>query len=36
MSRAYMDAMLALPALKSWIEAGLAEPHRLAKYEALK
>jgi glutathione S-transferase len=35
-SRAYMDAMLALPALKSWIEAGRAEPHRLAKYEALK
>lgn len=35
-SRAYMDAMLALPALQAWIDAGVAEPHRLAKYEALK
>lgn len=35
-SRAYVDAMLGLPSLKAWIEAGIAEPHRLAKYEALK
>lgn len=35
-SRAYMDAMLALPALQAWIAAGIAEPHRLPKYEALK
>lgn len=35
-SRAYMDAMLAVPALQAWIDAGVAEPHRLAKYEALK
>jgi glutathione S-transferase len=35
-SRTYMDSMLALPALKAWIDAGVAEPHRLPKYEALK
>jgi hypothetical protein len=31
-----MDAMLALPALQAWSAAGIAEPHRLPKYEALK
>jgi len=35
-SRAYSEAMLALPALKAWIAAGVAEPQRLPKYEALK
>jgi glutathione S-transferase len=35
-SRTYMDSTLALPALKAWIDAGVAEPHRLPKYEALK
>lgn len=35
-SRAYMETMLALPALRAWIEAGVAEPQRLPKYEASK
>lgn len=35
-SQAYLEAMLALPTLQSWMEAGVAEPQRLAKYEALK
>jgi glutathione S-transferase len=35
-SRAYSEAMLALPALQAWIAAGVAEPQRLPKYEALK
>lgn len=32
---AYCDAMLALPAMREWIQAAIAEPERLAKYESL-
>jgi glutathione S-transferase len=34
-SRAYMDAVMALPAWKAWIEGAAAEPWRIAKYEAI-
>lgn len=33
--RAWMDAMLALPAMQEWIDQGRAESERLAKYEAI-
>ena len=33
--RAWMDAMLALPAMQEWIAQGRAESERLAKYEAI-
>lgn len=33
-TRAYMDAVLALPAVVEWREAGLAEPWDIAEYEA--
>jgi glutathione S-transferase len=32
----YMASMLALPAMREWIDAGVAEAERLAKYEQLK
>jgi len=35
-AQAYVDRVLALPAMREWIEAGIAEPERLAKYEALR
>jgi glutathione S-transferase len=34
-SRAYMDAVMALPAWKAWIAEGEAEPWRIEKYEAV-
>ncbi len=34
-SRAYMDAMLALPAMKAWIAAAEREGEPIAKYDAL-
>ncbi len=34
-TRAYMDAIMALPAWKSWIEGGEAEPWHLAHYDDL-
>jgi glutathione S-transferase len=34
-ARAYVDALLALPALREWITAGIAEVERLDKYEQL-
>jgi glutathione S-transferase len=34
-SRAYMDAVMALPAWKAWIAQGEAEPWRIEKYEAV-
>ncbi len=34
-TRAYMDAMMALPAWKAWIAAAEAEPWRIEKYEAV-
>lgn len=33
-TRAYMDAVMALPAWKAWIAGGEAEPWRIEKYEA--
>lgn len=35
-AQAYGEHMLAQPALRAWIDAAVAEPARLAKYEALK
>jgi glutathione S-transferase len=35
MSRAYMEAVMALPAWKAWIADAEAEPWRLEKYEAI-
>ncbi|WP_395788402.1 glutathione S-transferase family protein [Aquimonas sp.] len=35
-AQAYVEHMLAQPALRAWIDAGVAEPARLTKYEALK
>lgn len=35
-SRAYVEALLALPGMQAWIAEGIAEPVRLAKYESLK
>ena len=34
-TRAYMDAVMALPAWKAWIADGEAEPWRIEKYEAV-
>ncbi len=34
-TRAYMEAIMALPAWKAWIAAAAAEPWRIAKYEAV-
>ncbi len=34
-TRAYMDAMMALPAWKAWIAGAEAEPWRIEKYEAM-
>jgi glutathione S-transferase len=34
-ARAYVDALLALPAMQAWISEGVAETERLAKYEHL-
>jgi len=34
-SRAYMDAVMALPAWKAWIDGATAEPWRIARYEAI-
>ena len=34
-TRAYMEAMMALPAWKAWIADAEAEPWRLEKYEAI-
>jgi glutathione S-transferase len=34
-SRAYMEAMLALPAMKEWIAAAEREGEPIAKYDAL-
>ena len=34
-TRAYMDAIMALPAWKAWIADGEAEPWRIAEYEAV-
>ena len=34
-SRAYMDAMMALPAWKAWVHDAEAETWRIAKYEAI-
>jgi glutathione S-transferase len=34
-SRAYMDAMMALPAWKAWIADARAEPWRIERYEAV-
>lgn len=34
--RSYVLRMLALPALVEWIDAGIAEPERLSKYESLR
>ena len=34
-TRAYMDAVMALPAWKAWIKDAEAEPWRIAKYEAI-
>ncbi len=34
-TQAYVDTLLALPAMVEWIEAGIAETERLPKYEAL-
>ncbi len=34
-SRAYMDAMLALPAMQEWIAAAEREGDALPKYDAL-
>jgi glutathione S-transferase len=33
-TRAYMDAIMALPAWKAWIASGEAEPWRIEKYES--
>jgi glutathione S-transferase len=35
MTRAYMDAMMALPAWKAWIADAEAEPWRIERYEAV-
>ncbi len=35
-SKAYVDAMYALPSMREWIAAGIAEPERLAKYEGIR
>jgi glutathione S-transferase len=32
-ARAYMETMMALPAFQEWTEAGLAETHRIEKFE---
>ena len=34
-TRAYMKAMMALPAWKAWIAGAEAEPWRIEKYEAV-
>ena len=34
-TRAYMDAVLALPAWQSWIAGAASEPWRIARYDAL-
>jgi glutathione S-transferase len=34
-TRAYMDAVMALPAWKAWIADGEAEPWRIEEYEAV-
>ena len=34
-TRAYMDAVMALPAWRAWAEAAHAEPWFLDKYEAI-
>ena len=34
-SRAYMDAVMALPAWKAWIKDAEAEPWRMEKYESI-
>ncbi len=34
-TRAYMDAIMALPAWKAWIAEGEAEPWRIERYEAV-
>ncbi len=34
-TRAYMDAVMALPAWKAWIAGGEAEPWRIEEYEAV-
>lgn len=33
---AYVDALARLPAFAEWVAAGIAEPERLAKYEAIR
>jgi glutathione S-transferase len=35
-AKAYLDAMYALPSMREWLAAGIAEPERLAKYEAIR
>jgi glutathione S-transferase len=35
-AQAYVDALLALPAMVEWISAGCAESERLSKYESLR
>jgi len=32
----YVDTMMALPAMREWIDAGIAESERLGKYEQLR
>ena len=34
-TRAYMDAIMALPAWKAWIANAQAEPWRIERYEAI-
>ncbi len=34
-TRAYMDAVMALPAWKAWIADAEAEPWRIAKYDVI-
>jgi glutathione S-transferase len=34
-TRAYMDAIMALPSWKAWIADGFAEPWRIERYEAI-
>ena len=34
-ARAYMEAVVALPAWQSWIAGAKAEPWRMARYDAL-